>query len=383
MSILKPDGSALVGLTGVGSAALFIGTVTLPVAGQYKIFMNPTSYATGSMTLTLYDVPADVTSTITPGGSPVTVTTTVPGQSARLTFDGTINQKVSLVSSGVTIASSTVNINKPDGTSLAYTNVYGGYQGYIDTKTLPVTGTYTIVVDPSGANTGSMTLTLHDVVGITGTIVPGGAPVTVTNNMPGQDAVLTFEGTANRRISLRVGSVSNPGVPGGTPVGQVTVLKPGGTNLMAPAYIYYSGGLFIDPTSLPDTGTYTILINIFSSYIGSRTVTLYDVEDVNAGTITPGGAAVGATISVPGQRASLTFTGAASQQITVRASSNTMVSVTVKLMKPDGTTLTTMTSSSASFNLATQTLPVAGTYTVSIDPYSSNTGSMTVTLTSP
>ena len=40
------------------------------------------------MTLTLYLVPADVSATITPGGPPVTVTTTSAGQNARLTFAG-------------------------------------------------------------------------------------------------------------------------------------------------------------------------------------------------------------------------------------------------------------------------------------------------------
>jgi len=37
-------------------------------------------HSTGNLTLTLYDVPADVSGTITPGGSADTVTTTVPGQ---------------------------------------------------------------------------------------------------------------------------------------------------------------------------------------------------------------------------------------------------------------------------------------------------------------
>jgi uncharacterized protein YfaS (alpha-2-macroglobulin family) len=57
--------------------------------------------------------------------------------------------------------------------------------------------------------------------------------------------------------------------------------------------------------------------------------------------------------------------------------------VTIKLLKPDGTTLTSSTSSVANFNLTTQTLPSTGTYTVSIDPSGANVGSMNVRATSP
>jgi len=45
------------------------------------------------MTLTLYDVAADVTGSITPGGSAVTVTISVPGQNAGVTFSGTAGRR--------------------------------------------------------------------------------------------------------------------------------------------------------------------------------------------------------------------------------------------------------------------------------------------------
>ena len=61
---------------------------------------------------------------------------------------------------------------------------------------LPDTGTYTIVVDP-GALTVNLTLTVSEPV--TGTITIDGPSVPVTLNRPGQDARLTFEGTAGQR----------------------------------------------------------------------------------------------------------------------------------------------------------------------------------------
>src|SRR5438093_7551519 len=79
-----------------------------------------------------------------------------------------------------------------------------GPGGFMDVKTLPTTGTYTIVVDNYTTTTGSITLTLYNVpADFTGTITPGGASVTVTTTTPGQNGQLTFAGTAGQRISLQ------------------------------------------------------------------------------------------------------------------------------------------------------------------------------------
>jgi hypothetical protein len=60
-----------------------------------------------------------------------------------------------------------------------------------------------------------------------------------------------------------------------------------------------------------------------------------------------------------------------------------MGQVTVKLLRPDGTQLTSSTSSLGSFNLAQQTLPTTGTYTVVVDPAGKNTGSLNLSVTNP
>jgi hypothetical protein len=56
---------------------------------------------------------------------------------------------------------------------------------------------------------------------------------------------------------------------------------------------------------------------------------------------------------------------------------------TVRLLKPDGSQLTSSVSSASSFNLSTQTLPTTGTYTIVIDPSGSNKGSVNVAVTNP
>ena len=159
----------------------------------------------------------------------------------------------------------------------------------------------------------------------------------------------------------------------------VSIINPDGSNLVP---VTYAGGGMIDTKTLPATGTYTVFFNPRTTNTGTVTLTLYDVVDVT-GTITPGGPPVTVNITTPGQNARLTFSGASGQQVTVHVASNTMGSVTVSLLRADGTALTSTTTSSASFNLATQTLPANETYTIKIDPPGINTGSMNVSVTSP
>ena len=204
VSIWKPDGSNLVYPTLVGTNGGFVDTRALPVSGRYSMLVDPQGTAFGSMTLTLYDVPPDVTGSISPGGPAVTVSMgPVPGQNAILRFDGTAGQRVSVRLSPVTIGTSTccsaqVSIWKPDGSNLVYPTLVGTTGGFLDTKALPVSGSYTILVDPQKTDLGAMTLALYDVPpDVDASISPGGPPVSVSMGpVPGQNAVLRFFGLA-------------------------------------------------------------------------------------------------------------------------------------------------------------------------------------------
>jgi hypothetical protein len=89
------------------------------------------------------------------------------------------------------------------------------------------------------------------------------------------------------------------------------------------------------------------------------------------------------SITQPGQTARLTFAGTEGQQVTAQVTNNTMSTVTVTVLNPDGTVLTSMSSSAAGFNLTTQTLPASGAFIIRIDPSGSNTGDLSVTLAVP
>lgn len=379
VTLKKLDGSSIASNV-FDSGGGFIDTQTLPDEGTYIIDVDPTNASTGSATFTLYNVSADVTGSIPTDGTATSPTTTL-GQNANYTFSGTANQRVFLKITSVSLTGgspnwATVNIKKPDGTTLVTTTVSSS--GQIDTQTLPVTGTYTVQDDPLNTSAGSMTLALYDVpADVSGTITPGGSAVSVTTTTPGQNASYTFTGTANQRVSLNTTSVSFTGNSWVT----ISIKKPDGSTL-AVTTVDSNGG-FIDVKTLPVNGTYKVFVDPVNFNTGSLTLTLYDVPADASNSTTVNGSGVTVSTTVPGQNAEVTFSGTSSQQVTVRITSNSMGAVTVKLLKPDGTQLTSSVSSSTSFNLSSQTLPTTGTYKVTVDPSGTNTGAITITVTSP
>jgi hypothetical protein len=193
----------------------------------------------------------------------------------------------------------------------------------------------------------------------------------VATATPGQNARLTFTATAGQRVSLKITSNTYAGV-------SASLLKPDGiTSLGSVTPVGGSG--FLDTKTLAAAGTYTVLVDPKTTSVGGLTLTLYNVPpDIN-GSIVVGGAPVSVAPATPGQNARLTFTGAASQPVTLTMSGNTMTSLKISILKPDGTTLKTLTFFTAS-GTTTATLPVAGGYTLLIDPQGASAGSVTVKL---
>lgn len=78
----------------------------------------------------------------------------------ELTFAGPAGQRVSMSLTRVTIGTSSccgslVSITRPDGGYLATPSFVGTKGGFVDTRTLPLTGAYTILVDPQGDAAGA------------------------------------------------------------------------------------------------------------------------------------------------------------------------------------------------------------------------------------
>jgi hypothetical protein len=376
VSITKPDGTNLLAPFGFYQAGAGTPSVQLPTTGTYSIVVDPYLAVAGNVTITLSE---DLSPPISING-PAVILTNRAGQNGRLLFSGNAGQWVSVGAGDTTIGApsccttSMLSMYKPDGTTLVAP--LGFYQAGVGTPSvqLPTTGTYSIVVNPYLAVAGNVTITLSE--DLSPPISINGPPVILTNRA-GQNGRLLFSGTAGQWITLAA-SDTTIGAPSCCTTSMVAIYKPDGTTLLAPVG-FYQAGLATASILLPTTGACTIVLDPYLAVAGDVTLTLS--EDL-ASPISINGSSVPLVFRT-GQNASISFSGSASQQVTVRVTSNGTGAVTVKLLRPDGTTMTTNTSSGSSFNLTTQTLTVTGTYIISVDPNGTNSGSMSLSVTNP
>jgi hypothetical protein len=379
VSILKPGGANLVTPFQVTRSGYWFDVHTLPLTGTYKILVDPNLTYTGHVVLTLYDVPADPTGPVTADGTPATVTTTVPGQNAKLTFSGTANQRVSVALSGVTYSAAKLRILNPDSSLLYPTALgFGPGGGFLEPKTLPTNGTYTIVVDPTLRAVGQATVQLYTVPNDpTGPVLTDGTAATAITTTPGQNASLTFAGTAGQRVSLLLTNSSYGSV-------RVSLKRPDNTDLFSPAVTVFGTDVFVDTKTLPTTGTYTVFVDPQGADVGSVDVKVYNVPADVTGAIATNGTPTTAATAVPGQNALYTFSGTLNQRVSIELPAGaTYDSAKVSILKPDGTLLFTpalLASPPLAAFHEPVTLPVTGTYKVKVDPQGASTGQLDVKL---
>ena len=265
VAIVNPDQSVLAPGTCMEEFG-YIDVLTLPTTGTYTIKVDPVDVATGSVTLALSDVPADVSGSITVGGAPVTVTTTAPGQNAAVTFSGTAGDRISLLgTNGMAgqvgfLCDVGVSIKNPDGTALVPSTCMEG-SGFIDLTVLPSTGTYDLHRSEPYA-TGSLTLTCTRAGGRQRHAHGRRLVITLTTTTPGQNAIATFSGTAVSR---------SPSTSPTTGAGTLKLLKPDGTVLVSTTSLF---DFNLATQTLPTTGTYTIVVDIAGTFTGSVTVSV-------------------------------------------------------------------------------------------------------------
>jgi hypothetical protein len=387
VSVLRPDLSVLVANTNFGSSGAFLEPFPTVAGGTYTVKIDPRQWYVGNVTATVYDVSADQAGTITSGTPlPLTFAASSPGQNATETFAGTAGQKVSLNLTANTIGANTISGTKVSivtgsTTVVAATDV-GTNGKFIEPVTLPTTGSYTVKVDPQGANTGGIMLSLANFAGDTsGSITANGSATVVTSTAPGQNGTLTFSGTVNQRIALNLASNFGTMFSGA----KVSVKSPTGTSVVAPTVVG-TNGAFVEPVTLTATGTYTVKVDPDGANTGNVTLNLYTVPNDVSSAITAGGAAVVSTNTVPGQNMKLTFTAGASQKVSIKMTnvsigSNAVSGTNVSLMKGSTTVgLTAAVGTNGGYIDTSAVLTSGATYTIKIDPQRVNTGSMTVNL---
>jgi len=356
------------------ASSLTTSVPTLSTSGKLAV-TTPNGRATSTQDFFVPPPPhvaADVTQAgrMTIGGTQ-TVSIATAAKIGLILFDAIGGQKIRLKitsSSFSSCSNGAIQLIQPDGSAGSNINLCNGT--LLDTTSLPLTGTYTLMVAPSGSDTGSISFTLSSVpANVTGTISPGGASTTLTTTTPGQDGSLTFSGTAGARISL----LTSQDTMGWY---NIAILSPSGTSLYSN---HFSGGLFVDPITLPATGIYTIYLGHDGDSTGSLTFTLYSVPPDATGTVTVDGSSATVSTTAPGQDGKVSFSGTAGQRVNINQSASACYFLTV--LNPDGTSLYSRSYTCGSSTVGPLTLPAAGTYTILAGHSGTTTGSYTFTVT--
>lgn len=263
LTIYKPDNTVLTTCYMYGNAR-DCNLPLLPASGTYRIFADPGS-STASFDLLLS---SDLTGTLTVNGAAQAFITDRVGQNARYVFNGTAGQGFGLGIPAVFTTPAggvaTVSIYKPDNTKLTTCYMFGVAGSTCNLALLPVSGSYTVFVDP-GSYTASFGLFMSS--DITGTLTPGGDAQMFSTDRVGQNARYAFNGTAGQNLSLLF---SGDTFSGST---SVYIYKPDGS-LLSSTSVYYSGsgpastGTW-NLTNLPATGTYTVFVTSSGAATGA------------------------------------------------------------------------------------------------------------------
>ncbi|SFG43735.1 YD repeat-containing protein [Duganella sp. CF458] len=371
VNVVKPDGTVLTSFS-IGTSAANFEIPALPTTGMYAIFIDPTSTVTGKVDVQINQVAPDITGPIEINGAALPLALDVR-QRALLTFNGTAGQHLGLGYANVTTnpASQSMyyTVLKPDGSELFRDNWSNSNSNNL--PTLPVSGTYTIVVQSGTFATSSLSLLLS--ADVAGTLVPGAAPLNVNISRIGQNARLTFDAVAGQHYWLKMRNGTFPATA------TVYIYKPDGSTLNTTSI---STSQDFDMGVLPVSGTYVVWIDPNSTNAGKVDVELVTIPADFVSPIEINGAALPISLAVR-QRAMITFNGIAGQRlglgyanVTTNPASQSMY---YTVLKPDGSQLFWDNwGSSNSNNLPI--LPVSGTYTIVVQSGTFATSSLSLLL---
>jgi Bacterial Ig domain/von Willebrand factor type D domain len=364
LTVRDPSGAFVANLF-VSTASGFRDTFTLPVSGTYTITVAPSNQLVGSLTFAFGAVSNNIGPTAI--GTPTSVTIDTIGEVAVRSFSATAGQLVTFTVTGNTIAGAELTVRDPSGSFVANLFV-STTTGFRDTFTLPVSGTYTITVDPSDQLIGALTFTLGAVPNDTGMTAIGIA-TRVAIGTVGEVAVRSFTATAGQNVTLTVTGNSIAGA-------ELTVRDPSGS-FVANLFVSTATG-FRDTFALPASGTYTITVDPSDQLAGELTFVLNAVpNNVSATAI---GTPTSVTIDTIGEVAVRSFTATAAQNVTLTVTGNTMAGAELTVRDPSGSFVANLFVSTATGFRDTFTLPVSGTYTITVDPSDQLVGGLTFTL---
>jgi hypothetical protein len=265
----------------------------------------------------------------------------------------------------------TIRARKTSGNLTPYLSLYAPGGGLITSaanqidRSLTETGTYTLVVrDQSNSTTGNYLLLwekMNNPCGAT-SINPGqvltGSIGTTSGTPPWK--VYMFTGAVNDAVTIRGRATSGNLAPY--------------LELYGPTGSYITGALSKIDRALAAAGTYTVLVRDSTNmYTGNFTFTWQRLNNPGSATAIDCGTAVVGSLGIAGDTDYYTFSGAASDVVTVRGTT-TSGSITpyLELYSPTGSRV------GDGYNSVTVTLGGSGTYTVLVTNDTTYTGNYAI-----
>lgn len=304
-------------------------------------------------------------------------TTTVriadPGGTSTVEVNATAGQMlyVDVVSSTVRDGCGVLTLRDPAGRSLAGGCVRSG-KGNIDAVTLPVTGRYTIVVDPPGNSTGEVRLRLVFPTEQRLAITPDGDQVTSVIADAGATSRLSFSATAGQKVYVDIASATLP-----DQCGLLSLRGPNGRSIGSGCVTQGKG--MIDAVTLPDDGTYSIVVDPLADRTGRAQVRLILAVD-QQGTLAVDGSESTAVIAQAGAEAVFTFTATAGQAVTVDAGPSTLPGQCglLTLRDPSNKNIASGCVVNGKGGIDSTVLSATGRYSIVVNPSGAGTGTLTL-----
>ncbi|OWA20887.1 hypothetical protein B9W61_25825 [Streptomyces sp. CS057] len=318
-NVVRFNGGRIAEVTGRTDTALTVKVPAGATTGRITVETpDGETTASGDFTVPLQGNEFETTVRTSPtDASPPTVAISASDKRARVLVDADGGDSLSFHLSGSTFADDLMlRMVSPQDRELDSQRVTAGAPFDWDFFDLPVSGTYSLVIEPYSASTGpgSVKVTASQALAVGALSPTSAAPVEVDLSRPGRTARATFEAGQGADLSVGVLDSSYGGVvvvtvqtPSGAPVGWGTYVQPG-----YPATI--------ELADLPESGTYVLTVNPEAGATGKLGLLLSESVGLS---LLPDASAAPATASRRGQNVRAEFTAPAGGAVGVGVTDGT------------------------------------------------------------
>jgi YD repeat-containing protein len=308
ISVYKPDKGYLTSATCyVGSTpGCQVSLTGLPETGNYQVVVSPGGQATMALALTLSQ---DIGGTLTVGTA-TNVNLTSTGQNGLFTFTLSGSEAVILTEASLSTSPAntpvTIYVYDANGNLLQYSSSETLNLGFL------AAGTYSVLIVPNNAATGSLQITVQP--GTSGTLTPDGSSLNFSTVAPGENANLTFSGTAGQNLAIALTNLVLSSGSQNYVTGQI--YNPDGSSLSQTNCYSGSYSCDLEGLELPQTGTYSVRIVPSSTQTMSFTTT---TSAAVTGTLSLNTSTT-VNLNTVGQIGVLSFTATAGQPVVLNVS---------------------------------------------------------------